>query len=600
MKMNGFFIRLALFPVLLAAMSGCGDNISPGAQAVSTLAASEPCIGCHGSAVSKVTGAVIADEWKLSRHNTETVGKNVPGYGAGCRDCHEPEAGHPNSCGRCHGGTPSSDSSRHDVTLNPDDAMKCGKCHAEKTQKTPHFNNYTAVTHDAQYVDLQNVGKCRNCHNPHNNAILPEARGWAKSGHGDVKGKAWSTRDFKSDKNCIRCHTATGYVNYATSAFTLATEPLAASETYGVLGCNACHTSYDFKQSVREVPQHTAPYNGGLSPKTFPSVGQSNICIPCHSGRESGDSLLAVADFTNASFKNSHYLPAAGLMYMTVGFKNFTSGGAVIGASTYGKSLSPDAGVPGGVSGGVSSTHRKLGTIAINGDSHSKVFFVPGNLDSNGPCVTCHLNGYTNARTSRATSHTLAISGDAYNQVCINCHDSEGGTPLSAANFHKIFLEPQEEVFQDALGLATGLLTKYDIKYDTNSYPYFYDLAKDPTGKTAVKDWTRGSKDQRFGLKMMGACYNINLLKHEPAAFAHARTYTRRLIYDTIDFLDDGGMNLSVSATAIATNSEIYGKGAQAYTDGTLTALSPGTTESMVYLIGWSRSSGKWNTTERP
>jgi hypothetical protein len=90
------------------------------------------------------------------------------------------------------------------------------------------------------------------------------------------------------------------------------------------------------------------------------------------------------------------------------------------------------------------------------------------------------------------------------------------------------------------------------------------------------------------------------MLSHDAAAFAHARTYSRRLIYDSIDYLDDGIINQSVSATAIATTPGTYGKGAAAYTDGTLTALSPGTTEAMLYLIGWSRTNGGWSSPERP
>ena len=98
----------------------------------------------------------------------------------------------------------------------------------------------------------------------------------------------------------------------------------------------------------------------------------------------------------------------------------------------------------------------------------------------------------------------------------------------------------------------------------------------------------------------MGACFNINLLIRDPGEFAHARTYSRRLIYDTIDFLDDKTINLSVSATALATSPSVYGKGESAFTDGTLTTLAPGTTEAMTYLIAWSRSTGKWSTPERP
>jgi formate-dependent nitrite reductase cytochrome c552 subunit len=596
------FFLLCLLPLVWA---GCGDvtAVSPGG--VTTLAASASCIGCHGSAVSAVTGGTIADEWKLSHHNTETSGKKVPGVGAGCADCHEPDAGHPNSCGRCHGGTPGSTANRHDVTLNPDTALKCSKCHALATLGSPHFNNYTAVKHQAQFVDLQNVGNCRNCHNPHDTTILPEARDWAKSKHGDVDGVAWSTEDFKENISCLRCHTATGFVNYVTSspAFTLATTSLQASDSYGVLGCKACHTNYAFKKSVRNIAQYTAPYNGGKSSRTFPNADTSNLCVPCHAARESGDTVLAVTDFTKASFKNSHYLAAAGLMYMRTGFTAFTSASAAIGTSTYGKSLTIDNVTdPGnGVVGGVSSTHRKLGTPLIIGDSHNPAFFIAGNLDANGPCVTCHMNGITNAGASRSTSHTLAISADAFDQVCKNCHSSEAGTPLTGANFRSAFLEPQSEVFQNALKLAVTLLqNNYNIKFDATTYPYFFDLTKDPAGKTAVTDWTRGTGNQKLGLKVMGACFNINLLYREPAAFAHARTYTRRLVYDTTDFLDDGKMNLSVSATATAANPAHFGKGDQAFTDGTLITLSPGTSESMVYLIGWNRTTGKWNIPERP
>jgi hypothetical protein len=100
--------------------------------------------------------------------------------------------------------------------------------------------------------------------------------------------------------------------------------------------------------------------------------------------------------------------------------------------------------------------------------------------------------------------------------------------------------------------------------------------------------------------KLMGAVSNVVFFKREPGAYAHARTYSRRLMYDTIDYLDDGVLNMSVSATAIATSPTVYGKGATAFTDGTLTTLAPGTTEAMVYLIKWSRSTGAWSTPERP
>ena len=169
-------------------------------------------------------------------------------------------------------------------------------------------------------------------------------------------------------------------------------------------------------------------------------------------------------------------------------------------------------------------------------------------------------------------------------------------------------MDPQGEIFQDALTLAKTILkNNYRITYDNTIYPYFFDDALGAPGfATQVKNWTRtgvagvtalSASDAR---KLMGACFNIQILDREPAAFVHARTYVRRLVYDTIDFLDDKTMNLSSGATAIATSPVTYGKGATAYTDGTLTTLAPGTTEAMLYLIGWSRTTGGWSSPERP
>jgi len=47
----------------------------------------------------------------------------------------------------------------------------------------------------------------------------------------------------------------------------------------------------------------------------------------------------------------------------------------------------------------------------------------------------------------------------------------------------------------------------------------------------------------------MGAAFNYNLLKHDPGAFAHNSNYVKRLIYDSIDWLDDNQLNHSAGVT---------------------------------------------------
>jgi hypothetical protein len=427
---------------------------------------------------------------------------------------------------------------------------------------------------------------------------------------------------------CQRCHTATGASNYLTNPATYNAANNDFSHLYDaatgrnwrtssraatqreMLYCWGCHANVEAdKGGLRNPGAMTALYNFNGEKAQFPDVGSSNVCIACHAGRESGESVVSLPTdtFTNVSFKNSHYMAAAGLMYVKVGFTAFTAPTNTIGSSTitYGASLtSTDDG------GTISSTHRKLGTTAINGDSHNPSKFVPGYLDADGPCVTCHMSESTAADAQR--HHTLAIDANAYDNVCSNCHTAELAEVLTNTNFRTVFLEEQSEIFQDALTLATTVLkNNYHITYDPDTYPYFYD---DDNGGAAVKNWTRPLLTTPLSLddakKLMGACFNINLLNREPGAFAHARTYVRRLVYDTIDFLDDRAINLSAGATAQAVLPAVYTKGTKAYTGSqsdSTTTLYPGdagnptpTSAAMTYLLGWSRSSGAWSTPERP
>ncbi|QSV45788.1 hypothetical protein [Geobacter benzoatilyticus] len=572
-------LTLLLGAAAMFAMYGCGsDNRESNIdQQSASYQASAACIGCHDNTIyrSPVTGAIIAEEWKASAHNTRN--------GASCPDCHTTN-GHPS------GGA---------LANIPGDVV-CLNCHTATSMRTYNAHFVGGATYDATkaaYVTPYDANSCRVCHNPHDTTtLLAVNQQWAASGHGDVTKEPWMHYPWRSSSRdaCQRCHTAGGFRYYMTGTqgqLVAGTSAIFGKYTTGreALGCKGCHTDYSWKRITPQAAFVT-PYTPSLgASNSFPAgtvIGDTQLCIPCHAGLTGGTSVeTTTADLKNTNFSafNSHYMAAAGTMYVKAGFTGFTSASAVLGTSTYGKSLtSTDDG------GAVSSTHRKLGTSAIIGD-HG--ITAADGLDAGGPCVTCHMKG----------GHSLAINGDAFNRVCVKCHDAEGTTTLTASNFKTAFIDPQAEVFENALNLALNILqTKYGVGYNSAAYPYFYDLTLDSTGKTALKDWTR-SGTVANPKKLLGACFNINLLKREPAAYVHARTYTRRLVYDTIDFLDDGVMNWSVSATAIAKNSTLYGKGAKAYTtSATVGDVAPGTTESMLYLNGFNRTNGAWSTPERP
>ncbi|MDD2310492.1 MAG: cytochrome C [Desulfuromonadaceae bacterium] len=411
----------------------------------------------------------------------------------------------------------------------------------------------------------------------------------------NTKALAWAhynwdktTKDDGSDDrgSCQKCHTATGASNILTSPATydpknndfshLASWKSTTGSTQNeVLYCWGCHSNSG-SGVVRNPGAVTAEYNFNGAKAVFPDAGTSNVCITCHSGRDSGESIIALADagMNNVSFKNSHYMAAAGLMYVKSGFIAFVDPNTVIGTSTYGKSLTSDAD-----GGALTSTHRKLGTAAMATDSH-----VGGQgLVTGGPCITCHMS---------SKHHTLEMDASAFNGTCVKCHTAEGTTTLTAENFKEVFIEEQAVPFQNALTLALSVLkAKYNISYNQAAYPYFYDDSLATVG--AVKDWTRGGTlSAAEAKKLMGACFNINILMRDPAAYVHARTYARRLLYDSIDFLDNKIIDMSTVTTAVATFPAIYVKGATA-TDAT-------TTEAVKYLAGYNRTSGAWNALERP
>jgi hypothetical protein len=190
-----------------------------------------------------------------------------------------------------------------------------------------------------------------------------------------------------------------------------------------------------------------------------------------------------------------------------------------------------------------------------------------------------------------------------------------GHAITTIADFRTYFLEPQSEAYEATLALAIQVFNDKATGITLAPEPSLPEFVRayqtaSPATEAGAADWTAAMTVLGGGYnqaRVMGAVSNIVFLKREPAAYAHARTYSRRLLYDTIDYLDNGTMDASVGTTAIAKSGVVgspveglFGKGASAFTDGTLTALAPGTTEPMVYLLKWTRSTGAWGSTERP
>jgi hypothetical protein len=633
---------------LIAFLSGCGSEKREGSSPAQVVA-SQACIGCHNGTNSPVTGNSVVQEWLASAHSS------APG-GAGCDDCHHVD-GHPGN---------------GSIPPLPNDTV-CVACHtatvAMPTQAA-HFSNLSASYLGLPLARLADTlintpfnasnpagtnnssSSCNGCHNPHDmSSLLSVNHQWAQSGHADTNDDAFREQNFLKNTTCNRCHSASGFRYYVTNAQTAVTVAQLGrySSAKEVISCPACHTNYSWRRissdpAVTSFINFSTPYpkypnvTKRIPGSTFPSptIGDSKLCIPCHAGRTGNrvGPAITLAATATAPF-DSHYFPAAAVMYGKIAFIDFTSQAAAlpavpaipastgvqptvaIAATTYGQSLitSEDR------AGGVTSTHRKLGTTAINGDSHNPAFFTPGHLDANGPCVVCHMTA----------GHTLnfenpVINTATYNQVCINCHTSERGTPLNANNFMEAFVDENRAQMFDALDLGINLLQqRYNISINLSddeaqespqdvSFVRFSDGAA-LTGATWTNYLTTAPPGFSAPLtptqvyKLKGALFNIIVCFKDNAAFLHARTLTRRIIYDALDYLDDGLMNQSVGATAQAqsllgnaTTNPVFGKfvkDTRAFITDTSGPLFGATTPSMTYIIGFDRTTGSWTPPQR-
>jgi hypothetical protein len=176
--------------------------------------------------------------------------------------------------------------------------------------------------------------------------------------------------------------------------------------------------------------------------------------------------------------------------------------------------------------------HDQIGTSAV------------ANTGTGGPCVGCHMyrtgdpanHLFTNVNefvslVSGSTTTTTVVSSE----VCFHCH--AGSSTSLGEIVHK-----EKEAFTNAISaLYTQLQFKGFITSPTNSNwlsrtPYYPSTDMDISGNTT-------------GKKNLGAYFNRSYLVNEAGAFVHNSKYAKRLLYDSVDWIDDNNMNYSVGQT---------------------------------------------------
>ncbi|ADC64882.1 polyheme membrane-associated cytochrome c [Ferroglobus placidus DSM 10642] len=364
-------------------------------------------------------------------------------------------------------------------------------------------------TDEIEGVNVNPEFGCQGCH--FGKEAVPRMIEWGKSAHGghllEVKEKdlsaaiteeiapAWAHYDFKQKDRqpCQNCHTSTGFRNFASNPENY--NP--ANNTFLLVGkqkellyCWACHKVEDRSFQLRnpgkfeKIASYSEPAERIAA---VPDLGAANLCMVCHSGRSSGAAIKAAGNIkTHFGAFNSHYLAAGGVIFKLL-------------------------------------PYEFDGREYADYNPHESI---------NDLCVACHMpKGSHEFKALKKEGDSIVIT--AYEETCKKCHGDEEEL--------KATIEEREAQYKATLDYIQQLLANKGIYYDISAYPYFYPSPNPQDGRgppNAFKDWPDKNT--------LGAAYNLNLFAHEPGAFVHNPKYVKQVLYDTIDFLDDGELNDSV------------------------------------------------------
>lgn len=333
--------------------------------------------------------------------------------------------------------------------------------------------------------------------------------------------------DTASRGTCQRCHTATGASNFMKSPSTYDTtgngnsfnhlsgwNKTGGSPQQELLYCWGCHSNPGaaklYKPGARTETYAAATAGSPPATVSYPDIQGSNVCMTCHVGREIGQTIKNDIDADGVrGFINSHYLTAGAQLF---GQSGYTYAGRNYTAPVF-------------------FAHNKIGTAAAPGTG------------SNGPCVGCHMSTPNKHKFTNVSSSASGLT--ITSTACATCHT--GGRALTGAS-----LATEEEEYQAALTALDATLQSKNIFFFKDANPYFFTAPYVSGGtNTSYTNWA-GPYGVTVWRDVMGAAFNLNLLAHDPGGYAHNRFYAKRLIWDSIDFIDNGVLDNTVPATLIA------------------------------------------------
>jgi hypothetical protein len=311
--------------------------------------------------------------------------------------------------------------------------------------------------------------------------------------------------DGSVPSQCNKCHSSEGAAYFLEND--TEKETYDRQDTEGVsagLACEACH-----------FPSlgGGAPVGSAIIPDTvtFPSGAvqdlnnSSNICMTCHQGRESGQSIDdAIADNPGGpySFINIHYFPAAATF-----FGSGVNGGYEYNGMTY--------------VGQWSHTSSRADCKGCHVDQAPEHDFVLVTPTTSCGCHGSPLNDFTSIRLP-----SPGIDYDGDGDVTEGIYGEIWGTTSQDATHPADSTSIVGSLFAEIETYAANVIG-VPIQYDAHSYPYYFNLG----------DISYGNRYTQFDASLLKAAYNYQMIQKDPCGYIHNADYHLQLLIDSIQNL---------------------------------------------------------------
>ena len=329
---------------------------------------------------------------------------------------------------------------------------------------------------------------------------------FANSGHADAAAEAFRHWDEDDPPlvptGCAKCHSLGGFQDFAADGV------VDAAAQPGPFDCDLCHTSKEGGRSTLRIFDSVTFPSGAM----IENLGVESVCMQCHQGRASTDSVnsaiasAGVGDDTSSSrlrFTNIHYFAAAATMYGTL------------------------------VRGG----------YQYAGQSYDAKF---SHVDGFAECVDCHNPHSLEIKTERcATCHPYVKGEDQLHDIRWygSLIDYDGDGNISEGIYYEV-KGVQAKLYSAIVAYGTNVVG-VPIAYSEGSYPYFFI---DSNGNGVV-DSTETTGYNAFTPRLLRACYNYQTVQKDPGGFAHGGKYFLELMYDSMADLNSvlGGGAVSMA-----------------------------------------------------